>query len=70
MTLKKIFKTKNLSKDLTLSQIQNQTKMKNNDNFMQIKQVYEDHDNIYLFMEENHSSLQEILDIRKVLFEC
>jgi hypothetical protein len=37
---------------------------------MQIKQVYEDHDNIYLFMEENHSSLQEILDIRKVLFEC
>lgn len=51
MTLKKIFKTKDLSKDNTLAEIYNQSRMRKNENFIEIKQVYEDHDFIYLLME-------------------
>lgn len=43
--------------------------MKGNENFIEIKQIYEDHENIYLIMEEKHESLQQILNKRKILFE-
>lgn len=51
LTLKKIFKTKNMSKDSTLLELYNQWKLRGNENFMEIKQVYEDHNNIYVLLE-------------------
>lgn len=55
-------------KDKILAEISNQQRLGCHPNFVQVRQVYEDHCNIYILMEENYRSLQEVLDARAVLF--
>lgn len=51
LTLKQIYKTKNLSKSKTLDEISNHQTMNFHDNFIKLEEIFEDKENVYLFME-------------------